>query len=42
MNCQNMFSWKNKKKYFNTLSADNFTQHAKHWNKDVVQPVPND
>ena len=30
MKCQNLFSGKTKKKYFNMLSAENFTQSAKY------------
>ena len=29
MKCENLFSGKNKKKYFSMLSAENFTQSAK-------------
>ena len=32
MKCQVLFSGKNKKKYFSMLSAENFTQSAKHCN----------
>ena len=31
MKCQNLFAGKNKKKYFNMSSAENFTWSAKHY-----------
>ena len=36
--CQILFSVKNKKKYFNMLSADNFAQSAKHQSNMLYEP----
>ena len=35
MKFQNLFSWKNEKKYFKMLSAEIFTQSAKHSRSSV-------
>ena len=38
MKCQNLFSEKTKrKKYFNMLSAENFTQRARHSKYEVLR-----
>ena len=42
MNCQNLFSGKDMKRYFKMSSTENFTQHAERLKQYLKERVPKD